>query len=59
MLENINNILEQGVTKNTNSTAINMLNNDSIPIFNEESLQNIEMLLESSDCKDKIVSYIF
>lgn len=57
MLENINNILEQGVTRNTNMIATNVLNNENIPIFNEETLQNFEILLESSTHRDKVVSY--
>lgn len=56
MLENVNNILEQGVTRNSDLTAVSVLNNENIPISNEETLHNFEMLLESSTYRDKVVN---
>jgi len=56
MLENVNNILEQGVTRNTDFTVITVLNNENIPISNEETLHNFETLLEFSTHRDKVVS---
>jgi len=37
--------------------ATNVLNNENIPIFNEETLQNFEILLESFTHRDKVISY--
>jgi len=57
MLENVNNISsELGVTKNSNLTAVSVLNNENLPISNEETINNFEMLLESSAYRDKFVS---
>jgi len=39
MLENVNNIIEQGVTRSTDLTAITVLNNENISISNEETTQ--------------------
>lgn len=56
MLENVNNILELGVTKNFDLTTVSILNSENLPIYNEETLQNFEMLLECSTHRDKVVS---
>ncbi|XP_029342663.1 uncharacterized protein LOC107885357 isoform X2 [Acyrthosiphon pisum] len=57
MLENVNNICsELGVTKNSNLTAVSVLNNENLPISNEETINSFEMLLESSAYRDKVVS---
>ncbi|CAI6371768.1 unnamed protein product [Macrosiphum euphorbiae] len=57
MLENVNNFCsELGVTKNSNLTAVSVLNNENLPISNEETINNFEMLLESSAYRDKVVS---
>lgn len=56
MLENVNSILEQGVTRNSDLTAISVLHNENIPISNEETLHNFEILLESSTHRDKVVN---
>ncbi|CAI6373005.1 unnamed protein product [Macrosiphum euphorbiae] len=56
MHENVNNICsELCVTKNSNLTAVSVLNNETPPISNEETINNFEMLLESSAYRDKFV----
>ncbi|KAL4084068.1 hypothetical protein QTP88_029384 [Uroleucon formosanum] len=57
MLENVNNICsELGVIKNSDLTAVSVLNSENLPISNKETLKNFEMLLESSTFRDKVVS---
>ncbi|KAE9534035.1 hypothetical protein AGLY_008771 [Aphis glycines] len=55
MLENVNNILELGVTRNSDLTTVSILNSENLPIYNEETLLQFEMLLECSTQRDKVV----
>lgn len=56
MIENIKDIIENGTHNNKETIISNILtNNDNIPIIDQQTLDNIEKMLESPTVRHQIV----